>query len=66
MVELMMSAYRENDAPIAAALPAPCDEAEKASLRLVASLMTFGPKATTRQFDATVSRRGRRNMRAHG
>lgn len=60
-----MRAYRENSVPIAADISAPSDETEKASLRLVASLMTFGPRATTRQFDATVRRRGKRSMRAH-
>jgi len=40
------------------------NEREKASLRLVASLMAFGPTATTKQFDAIARRGGRRTMRA--
>lgn len=62
-----MSAYRENNlcGPVVASVP--CDEAEKASLRLVVSLMTFGPRATTRQFDAIVRRKVRPSVHArHG
>jgi hypothetical protein len=59
-----MSTHREKTSLSEHAIPAPTNEAEKASLRLVASLMTFGPMATTQQFDASVRRGGRRSVRA--
>ncbi len=59
-----LSTHRPTGAMSAAGSIAPSDAAEKASLRFVASLLTFGPTATGKSLDLPDRRRVRRSMRA--